>query len=1010
MTPRAPVSAEALIDRLWGSDPPPKAREDLFSYITRIRKKLRAVTDGPVSLANRAGGYVLEIDPEATDLYFFRLWLRQARAMAESGDAGKAVVLLREADALWEGEALGGLPGDWFTRMRLSLAEERRAATLMCIGLELELGHHVDLLAELQRLMAQYPLDETVVSAHMTALYRSGRVTEALEIYRQAHTSLTGQGIEPGPELAGLHQRILRRDPVLAITPVHCRPPGTGQPDTLPPTASEVIGRDSEISLLAGEPATSGTALTWIIEGMPGVGKTALAVHAARAAAARFPDAQLFVSFHAHDPGREPLSAAAALDQLLRGLEVPIGRIPVSLAERAALWRSELGSRRAVIVLDDVPRAEQIQHLLPTRGSCLTLITTRHRRPAVSGASVMNLDVLAPEDAAMLFSRVAGEGHAPDADAIAQAVRLCGFLPLAIHLAASKLKQGDAATLAGLVEALRHARDAAEQGELVDAQISSAFGVSYRALQREQRRMFRLLAVHPCPEITARSAAVLTAVPVTDAAASIGALVDAHLLERRAGGRFGFHDLIRSYAIGRALAEDKEVARRQAASRVLGYYLSAGDQADRMLYPHRRRRPAHIASKASEPGLETSAQAQAWLETEWSSMVHAARYASAHEWKARSVDLAHVLASFLETSGRWAEAIAVHQLALQCARDLGDRGRAAQAELELAHVSQHVGDYDRALMHAEHAAAAYRVAGDKRGEAEALNRVGIIHDFCGRFLDALGYHEEAGSLYREAGDLRGLADALSTAGIAQACLGRPDEAISYCTQALGLYRQVGDRRGEARSLNNLGELHRRRGYHRDAVAHYQESAEIFKEIGGRENEALLHHNMGIVQYYKGRHNEALASYRMALATYRALGELRDQAGALNDIGAVYQSKEHYGEGLAHFQNACKIAEQIGDQYEIVVALRGVGDAYAGLGNDTEATGNYDNARRLAREIGDPYQEAKVIAGIAETALHIRGPEAARIHLRQALAIFERLGVPESEQARIRLQVLRDQAS
>jgi DNA-binding SARP family transcriptional activator len=1006
MTPRAPVPAEALIDRLWGPDPPPKAREDLYSYITRIRRKLQEITEIPVTLTALAGGYILDIAPEATDLHLFRLKVRQARSMADSGDVAQAVTLLRQAEELWRGEALAGLSDDWSARMRHSLDEERRAATLKRVDLELDLGLHADLIGELRRLAAQYPLDETVAAASMIALYRSGRVTEALEIYREIHSGLTEQGMEPGPALADLHQRLLRRDPLLAITPIHRRPPGTGQPDTLPPIIGELVDRTSELDLLTRAPQEPGTPSVWIIEGMPGVGKTALAVHAARTAADRFPDAQLFVSFRVHAPGHQPLGPAELLGELLRSLGIPADRIPGTLTKGAARWRDELASRRAVVVLDDVPGIEQVRPFLPTHGSCLILITTRRRLPESSGVAVMHLDVLSPAAAIALFAQVAGSSEAADNEAAARAVRLCGYLPLAIQVAARKLMQGEPATLAELVEALTHSRDLSGPGGVIGAPVSSAFAVSYQALGPAQRRLFRLLAVHPCPEVTASAAAALIAASPAEASSHLDALADDHLLERRADGRFGCHDLLRAYALERTKAEDPEPARRQATGRALDYYTFAASRADRVLYPHRRRRPIQTTPAVGQPqDFTTPSLARAWLEAERSSLIHAARYAATHEWKTHCTDLAHVLAAFLATSGYWNEAITVHQLALQAARDLGDQVRIAQTELELAHACLYTGHYDDALTHAQHAAAIYRDASDRRGEAEALDRVGTIHDFCGRFLDALAYYDEAASYYRDANDLRGLADATGHAGIAHACLGHMDEALSHLTRALTLYRQSGDRRGEARTLNNLGELHRKQGYYRDAIAQYQESAQIFQQIGGRQNEALLHHNMGIVQYYTGHYDEAVASYRQALTTYRAIGDLRSQAGAFNDIGAVYQAKELYAEALAHHHKAQEIAEQIGEQYELTIALRGTGDGHAGLGNYTEAATHYDAARQLARHIGDPYQEALTIARTAETALHTQGPEAARIHFRQALAIFEQLGVPEAEQTRIRLHVL-----
>ena len=1005
LTPRVPVQAEALISRVWDSAPPSKAREDLSSYITRIRGRLRQAAGDAATVVSRSGAYMIDIDPEAVDLHLFRLRQRQARAMADSGDNEQAASLLREADALWRGTALAGLPGDWFAGMRYSLEEERRTAVLKRVELELGLGRHADLLSDLRSMAAQFGLDETVISYQMTALYRSGRAAEALRTYRDARASLTDQGIEPSAGLDALHQQILRRDPLLSITPAHRRPSRTGQPNNLPAEPSWFVGRAEEITFLTRDLQPAIAPEIAVIEGMPGVGKTTLAMRTARSVTGQFPDAQLYLTFRAHEGGQDPLDPAAALHFLLRALDIPPARIPITLEERAALWRRELAGRRAVIILDDVPGPEQVRPLLPAAGSCLILITTRRRLHGLRPTRAMSLKGLPLADAISLFSQVAGPINGDEA-AIIEAIRLCGSLPLAICMAASRLRHGDPPTLPELVDALTASTGWPDRATTMNPQVASAFELSYRALPKTEQHLFRLLGSHPCPEITLHAAAALAKISPADATIRLTVLADCHLLEERGPGLYGFHDLLRGYAHSRAIADDPEPTRRQAIGRVLDYYLHTADRADRILYPHRRRMTISVGqSLAAAPAVDTTAQAQAWLESERVNMVASIRHSAAHERQQHCASLAHVLAGFLETNGHWDEAITMHELALQAARYLGDPALTAQAELELSHVTQQTGRYETAAAHAEHASGIYHSLGDTRGEAEALDRLGTIHDFATRFQDALAHYDEARSLYDDAGDQHGIADTLGHAGIAYACLGRYPEAISHLRESLARYRHARDRRGEAKILNNIGEIQRSRGYHRDAITLYQESLHIFEEIGGRQNKALLDHNMGIIHHYKGHYDDALASYRTALATYRATGDLRNQAGVLNDIGTTYLSTGHRAEALAHHQKAMQIAEQIGDQSEIVIALKGTGDACQGDSKYAEAADHYDRALRLARETGDLYQEARIITGIAETTLHTKGSSAARIYLRQALSIFDRLKVPEAEEIRVRLHVL-----
>jgi tetratricopeptide (TPR) repeat protein len=1005
LTPRTIVPVEALIDRLWDTRPPPKARESLSVYIARLRTSLRQALGDSVRLVGRARGYVLDVDPEAVDVHQFRRLRRQAGALTASGDYDHAASLLREADGLWRGQALAGIRGDWVARMRDSLEEERRAAILERVECELELGRHADLVGELRHLLTLYPLDETFIAHQMAALYWNGRPGDALGLYRETRSRLVDeQGTEPGPMLSELHQRILRRDPQLAVRLGGQRPSRVPRPDTLPPEMVEFVGRSEELGLLTGEHGD--TPRVSVIEGMPGVGKTALAVHAARIVSGQYPDGVLFLDFHTHDPGLPSLDLAEALHRLLRMLIVPATQIPDAIGERAALWQAQLSRRRAVVILDDAARLDQIRPLLPVAGRCLILITTRRRLPDLEGARTLTLDVLSIDDAITLFRRIAGQGEAQDEDKVATAVGLCGRLPLAIQLTAGRLAQDCPPKLADLIEELSQAPAQLGGAGAASPEAMPAFDLSYRALEPDHQRFFRLLGVNPCAYFSLQAAAALGGGTLAETEKALAALLDHHLLARAPAGQFCFHDLIRGYAAMRAAREDPEPEQRQAVARLLDYYLHTADKADRVLHPFRRRMPVSVTHlPAASPALGTQEDAAGWLESEWRNILRAAQHACRHEWKRKCADLTHVLADFVEIKAYWDEAIASHTLALQACHDLADPARIAQASLELSVVSQQTGRHEATLSLAEDAATIYRSLADRRGEAEALDQIGMAHQRAARSREALAYFHEARILYHDAVDQRGVANTLSHSGIASWQLGRYPDAMAHLREALSLYRDVGDRRGEAKTLNNLGRMQLYCGYHRDALEDYQKSLEIFSEIGGAQNEAILYHNIGGVHHYKGSYEEALAACRRALAIYRDIGDLPNEADVLNDIGAIYQSAECYDEALIHHQKARLIAEEIGNLSQQVIALRRIADVRRGSGQHGEAFDHYHTALRLAREIGDPYEEAKILEGIAESTLNTQRPYAARIVFRQALDIFERLGVPEAESARIRIETM-----
>jgi tetratricopeptide (TPR) repeat protein len=803
LTPRTIVPAATLIDRLWDSAPPPKARESLSVYVARLRASLRQAVGNGVRVDGRLSGYALDIDPEVVDLHRFRGLRRKAGTLVAGGDLDGAARLLREADALWRGQALAGIRGDWIARMRVSLEDERRAAVLLRIECELELGRHADLVAELRGLLAQYPLDEALVAHQMEALYRSGRPGDALSLYRETRDRLVAeQGTEPGPALGELHQRILRQD------------------------------------------------------------------HE--------------VSFRAN------------------------------------------GQRTAQLAPRD-PRPQEPAELAARGG-----------------------------ELAMAPARLGGTGA-------------------------------------------------------VSNEVLVAFELSYRALEPEHQRFFRRLGMNPCDQVSLHAAAALGGGTVAETEKALLTLRDSHLLAEGDDGQFRFHYLIADFAAMRAVAEDSGAERRQATGRLLDYYLHAAGAADRMLQAFRYHAPVQVKyPPVATPELETADAAAAWLESEWRNILQAAQHAGEHEWKRQCADLTHLVAAFVDISGYWDDAIAAHTLALQAARDLGDQARIARASIELSVVSQQTGQHGAALSLAEDAAVICRLLADDRGLADALDQIGLVNQRAARSREALAYFDEAGTLFGDVADQHGKANALSHSGIACWHLGHYQDAMQHLDEALSLYRKVGDRRGEAKTLNNLGKMQLHCGLHRDALDSFEKSLQIFGNIGGVQNQAILYHNIGAVYHYKGSYEKGLGAYQHALELYRAIGDLPDEADVLNDIGAIYQSAERYAEALTRYQQARLIAEDIGNLSFQVVAMRGIAGVRRGSGRYAEAFETYDAALTLARQIGDPYEEAKILEGIAEATLSTREPHAARILFRQALDIYERLGVHEAEAARIRLGTIGQQ--
>lgn len=978
------------------------------AYLSHVKSVIDA-TSGQAQLVTREGGYQLRVPPDCVDVHRFTRLRRKADAAVRVGDTEQAIALLCEAEALWRGPALGGLNGQWAEATRTGLDEERRACTLKRIGLELGLGRHDELLGELRRLAAQYPFDETRAGYEMTALYRSGRQTEALDAYRQVRARLLDQGIDPRPELVRLHQRILNQDPELSQPDIPRKPPSAAQPTGVPVPATGFVGRAEEIRALTA--TGPGTPQVRIISGLSGTGKTALAVESARRLADGFPDGWLYLEFHAHKEDHVPLDADGALRSLLEMTGARRPALPHGSVELTALWQQELATRQMVIVLDDVPDVGSVMPLLPQDGSCRVLITARRRLHGITGASELTLGVLPEPEAITLFNQIAGADKDSDPDTAATAVRRCGCLPIAITLTASRLRESgglpDAAESSDGIEDLCILSTIARTGKIGEQLLLILEG-SYQALTTDEQRLFRFLGMNPCLTFTTESAAAITDTPVHMASALIGALLDRHFVQHSADGGFKLHDMLRDYSVFRAKQDVSRHDRRGAERRLLGYYLYQADRADRDLYPHRRRAPLQAASQPSQrPGYDPSVDSRKWLEVEWRNTLMIAEYAGRHEWKRHCAELAHILAEFLIIRGYWDEAADAHSCALRACRDLGDRSWTARALLDLSRVCQRKGLREDALAHAQDALDTYRIIENIHGEAAAADRIGLICYYSGRLREALAYGREARSLYAQSGDLLGEAEAVSHCGVACAELGRLSESLNYFQESLVILEHSGNLQSMARALNSLGEVSLRQGYHRGALDYYQRTLAIFRSMGAYQESAIAIQNIGHVYLYKGDPERALLEFRCALAAFRRIKDIPWQARAMCDCGDAYLAMDDYEQCLVYYQQAASMAAQIGNLYVQVVAQRGTADAYRESDRHEEALHCYQDTLKIAQEVGEPYQQAVILDGIAKTMFRLGNTSTGRVYLRQACDLYQAAGAAEAKTTELRLQMLGD---
>jgi DNA-binding SARP family transcriptional activator len=574
------VSIGELVEMVWDGTPPAHAVRTVRVHVVRLRQAL-----GPVAaarIATQPPGYLCRVGEEELDVLCFSKLCRHARSAARERDWPRADGLLGEALGLWRGTPLADVPSDLLRQRELPRLDQLHVQAVEDhIDAEMHLGRHEELIPRLRDLIAAHPLRERPYAQIMWALARTGQRAEALKVYSDARSTLTGElGIEPGPELRDLHQRILAGDTEPTATiPVEAASAHTSVAAPvlrqLPAAPGHFTGRRVELDALTrlrdqvGQASgAGGMVMISAVDGMAGVGKTALVIHAAHRMAGHFPGGQLFLDLHAYTPGHKPRSPGEALETLLRALGVPPRQIPRDTDERAALYRQRLADRRILIVLDNAATEAQVRPLLPGSAGCLVLVTSRRRLKGLDDARTLSLDVLPRADAIALLRAVGAPGrYSANDPALDEIAELCGRLPLALRIAAAMLRHRPAWTpryLAGLLRCADH-----RVSDLSDAErdLGSAFDLSYRALDDARQLLFRCLGLIPGPDFDIYAAATLVGTDPGIAASLLEGLVDHNMLIEYAEGRYRLHDLLRAYA--RTLAgHDPHVGRQTALDRL----------------------------------------------------------------------------------------------------------------------------------------------------------------------------------------------------------------------------------------------------------------------------------------------------------------------------------------------------------------------------------------------------------------------------------------------------------
>ncbi|HEY3502579.1 MAG TPA: BTAD domain-containing putative transcriptional regulator [Actinocatenispora sp.] len=858
-----PVTAEALIDRVWGEAPPASVRATLQSHLSRIRRLL-AAADPPAELHHRSGAYRLLTEPGRIDLHHARRLAAAARA-ADVTDQ-RRVELLRTAGELWRGEPLSGLPGPWLAQMRDTLRRTRTDILVDWAAARLRLGQPDAVIDAARARLLDDPLVEPLVGVLLRALVDAGRDAEALTEYEATRRRLADEyGADPSADLQELYRSIL------AGTATRAAPRAAlpAKPAHLPADAAAFTGRTAHLAELDRILAGGGDRLV-VVAGAAGIGKTALVVRWAHRVADRFPDGQLYVNLHGYaaDP---PASPTETLRGFLEALGVAHDRMPTGLTGLTGRYRSLLADRRMLVVLDNARDADQVRPLLPGSPASMVVTTSRNQLPgliASDGAIAVPLAEPSPAEARELLARRIGTDRvAAEPSAVEEIIAGCGRLPLALSVLAARAALRPDFPLGVLAAELRDGQrlDALDIGDgATDAR--AAFTASYAALGDDARRVYRLAGLYPGPELPVPAAANLAGWPADRTRRSLAELGRAHLATEVAPGRYTRHDLLREHAAELADRTDTAAERSVAVERYLDGCLATAHASARLLDPHREQ----LLDPPDVPAEEVADRDAAldWLTRERDNLVAALHMCVRLHLDRYAWHLAWCLYTLYSYRGDWAEQVDAQRLALSAAQRWENTRCEAFSWHALGASHQQLGQVTDAQETFRQAIARYEQLGDPAARADAHSSLAWLCISAHDHRQALDHMRRVLAHYERTTDRRGVARtarALETIGWCHVALGEPTAAVEPLRRALDIEGDLGDRGGQAATLDTLGDAYSAAGEHEPAIASYERAIELTAELGDRYHEAVTRRNLGAAYRRADRPDDARTAWKQALA-------------------------------------------------------------------------------------------------------------------------------------------------
>lgn len=974
------VPLEQLVDAIWGEDPPDRARDAIYTYVSTLRRALAVGTDTEI-IVRTGGGYRLDIASAKIDLHLFARETAVARRARAENKHAQAAAHFAAALGLWRGSALGGAQGTWAENERARLDELRIAALEDRVDADLAMCRGEAIVAELAAAVGEHPLRERLRAQLMLALSQSGRQADALECYNEGRRVLLDElGLEPGVVLRSAHEQVLRPSEEPSSQGAS---PGAGKqpeeqpaeqvevartPSQLPFDIPDFTGRVTEIATLhrrLSEDATGFRLCT--IYGKAGAGKSTLAMHVAHLVRDHFPDGQLYASLR----GVRTVNAdpAEVLAGFLRALGVADSAIPDEPDERARLYRTMLADRRILVVLDDASDERQVRPLLPGGHTSAVLVTSRERLGALDGAAHLDLRVLPDDEALQLLDKVVGDGRvAAEHEAAQEIIRLCGRLPLAVRIAGARLAARSRWRLSRLAARLRVQHRVLQELAIGDLEVRGSLALSYDGLRERERKALRRLGLLDVSSFGAWVVAPLLGCSVIESEEVVERLVDAQLIDvttsdDHASLRYQIHDLIRAFARERGEAEETAETIRTAVSGAaecwLGLVVAAGG---RMPHATLGATEASVLSQYLEERdvEEIVADPEAWFEAEQSGLVGLVERIS-------ELDLTDV-------ATRLAAALCSSRFSV---RNLfGQWWRTHTAALEAA-----------------------RRAGDSGGEARLLAGLGWLRYEQDRFDEAASYYEQALAVYERSDDRRGQAITRLSLSTVQREQGNLPVARSLLDRALTELRLLDEPAAVAQALHGLGRVLTEQGELAAGLRSCEQACALYEELGDQRALAIALRSVGIVHRAAGRFDEAARWCMRAVDVLRGLG---DQLASAYAVQALAKARIRQGRGdelrddLVACLNTCN---EMQDGFGQALMLRTLGELDLAAGRYAQAQRNLDRALQWWDALGLPVWRARTLRDLAATLDGLGEQAAANVAWAEALGVFQLRGCREAQEPR-----------